>query len=772
MDNCARTGFRVLFTSMLLALTAACGGGGGGGNDEPTVKSIAVTPALPSLPKGSTLSFRATAVLTDNSTKDVTTQVTWSSSNTAVATINAAGLATAVAASTSPALIKAALGTLVASTPLTVTEAQITRVEIEPASPSVAKGLSKQLKATAVFTDSTTQDVTETATWQSADSGIATIDADGLLAGVAVGSTPISASFGTKTGTATATVTAAALTTIQVEPGSASLPAGGFTLQFKAIGLFSDNSSSDITSQVVWSSSDSAKATIGNADDTKGLATSTDTTGTSNIVASLGTVNSSAATLTVTAATLSSIQVEPASLTLALGRSRQFSATAMFSDDSTSDVTKLVTWASSNLAVATISNANGSRGLSVSQGVGTSDITAVLKEVTSAAATVTVTNAQLVSLVVSPATEILPKGFNRQYQATGTFSDGSVSDVSDSVTWVSSNSNVATISNAADTRGIARGGAAGSTTITAVSGSVDGSTSLTVTDALLESLTVAPATASIPLGTTQAFTATGEFDDGFEMDVTTQVTWMSADNNVVTVSNAADTAGVATSRAQGGPIAITATRSGTTITGAAELSVSSAAVVALTVQRDSSPCLAPTEPSDTDTSLPLGFSAGFLACAEYTNGQIRDVTGQALWSTQAAAVATVSNEAASKGIASPVAEGRTVVVATLSGKSDSSPVQVTSASLTALAVTPAGQTMLNGGPSIQYVATGTFSDGALLRVTRHTTWSASSDSVSMSNAPGSQGLASPGRNVLLSETVTISAVRDAITGTTTLTRAP
>jgi trimeric autotransporter adhesin len=61
-----------------------------------TLSSIAVTPANPSIPDGTTQEFKATGTYTDGSTQDVTTVVSWSSSNLVVATINRTGLATGV----------------------------------------------------------------------------------------------------------------------------------------------------------------------------------------------------------------------------------------------------------------------------------------------------------------------------------------------------------------------------------------------------------------------------------------------------------------------------------------------------------------------------------------------------------------------------------------------------------------------------------------------------------------------------------------------------
>jgi hypothetical protein len=66
-----------------------------------TLKSIAVTPASPSIVKGATQQFTATGTYSDGSTQNITTSVTWTSGTTSVATINSGGLATGVAAGTS-----------------------------------------------------------------------------------------------------------------------------------------------------------------------------------------------------------------------------------------------------------------------------------------------------------------------------------------------------------------------------------------------------------------------------------------------------------------------------------------------------------------------------------------------------------------------------------------------------------------------------------------------------------------------------------------------
>src|SRR5206468_74943 len=86
-----------------------------------TLTSIAVTPANPSIAKGTTQQFTATGTYTDSTTQNLTSQVTWVSATPSVATITAAGLATGVATGTST--ISATLTGITGTTVLTVTAA-------------------------------------------------------------------------------------------------------------------------------------------------------------------------------------------------------------------------------------------------------------------------------------------------------------------------------------------------------------------------------------------------------------------------------------------------------------------------------------------------------------------------------------------------------------------------------------------------------------------------------------------------------------------------
>lgn len=84
-----------------------------------TLQAISVTPAGASIPVGSTQQYTATGSFSDGSTADITNQVTWTSSDISVASIDAAGLASAVSEGTTT--IRATSGAIVDSTTLTVT---------------------------------------------------------------------------------------------------------------------------------------------------------------------------------------------------------------------------------------------------------------------------------------------------------------------------------------------------------------------------------------------------------------------------------------------------------------------------------------------------------------------------------------------------------------------------------------------------------------------------------------------------------------------------
>src|SRR6266852_1705452 len=108
-------------TIVLLAGFAGCGGGKTSVQTpaSPVLTAMVVTPAAVGLTIGANQQFIATGQYQDGTTKNLTSQVAWSSSASSIATISSGGRATTLAAGTSS--ISAALGGVSGSTTLSVT---------------------------------------------------------------------------------------------------------------------------------------------------------------------------------------------------------------------------------------------------------------------------------------------------------------------------------------------------------------------------------------------------------------------------------------------------------------------------------------------------------------------------------------------------------------------------------------------------------------------------------------------------------------------------
>jgi len=226
-----------------------------------------------------------------------------------------------------------------------------------------------------------------------------------------------------------------------------------------------------LTGLATWTSSQTSSVTIGIH---TGFA-STITPGTATITAAYQGKSNSTATVIVTQFPLSSISVSPATVTIPQTVATQFTATGTFSDGSQQNLTSYATWATNPSSVATIATLGIATGISPGQAF----VTAVFAGIVSPTPTnpqLTVTNATITSIAVTPANASVTVGAPVTYKAVGTFSDQSHVDLTSLVTWTSSDVTVATIA----TTGVASTVKPGSVTITATFNGVSGTTNLTV----------------------------------------------------------------------------------------------------------------------------------------------------------------------------------------------------------------------------------------------------------------------------------------------------
>ncbi|MBU0676397.1 MAG: Ig-like domain-containing protein [Proteobacteria bacterium] len=637
---------KLWFIALLLAVfVSGCGGGGTEHWDEPqgaTLVSIGVTPATSSIPMGISQQFIATATYSDGTSSDVTAVASWTSGTSSVATVGSAtGLATGVAVGTS--VITADFKGSTASATLTVTTVTLSSIAVTPATATVVPGLTKSFVATGTYSDGTTYDLSNTVVWSSDNTVVATVlSTTGVATGASTGSAKITATLGATSGFGTLTVTTATLSSIAVTPATATV-VPGLTKSFVATGTYSDGTTHDISNTVVWSSDNTAVATVLS---TTGVATGV-STGSAKITATLG-ATSGYGTLTVVAATLSSIAVTPATATVVPGLTKSFVATGTYSNGTTHDISNTVVWSSDNTAVATVLSTTG-----VATGVstGSAKITATLGT-TSGFGTLTVAAATLSSIAVTPAMATVEAGLTKSFVATGTYSDGNTADISNLVAWSSDNTAVATV---LSTTGVATGVSTGSAKITATLGATSGFGTLTVAAATLSSIAVTPAAATVGAGLTQPFVAWGTYSDSNTVDISNLVAWSSDNTTVATVLS---TTGVATG-VSSGSAKITATLGANS--GYGTLTVTTVTLNSIAV----TPATATVEP---------GFTKSFIATATYSDYSTADISNMVEWSSDNTLVATVLS---TTGVATGVSSGSAQITATLGANSGSGTLTVT-----------------------------------------------------------------------------------------------
>ena len=166
------------------------------------------------------------------------------------------------------------------------------------------------------------------------------------------------------------------------------------------------------------------------------------------------------------------------------------------------------------------------------------------------------------------------------------------------------------------------------------------------TPATLVSISVAPTTANIETGATQAFTATGHYDDATTDDLTFDVTWASSNTGTASINSS----GIATGQGEGAA-GISASLDGVT---------SNAAT--LNVTDPPPPTLESITVAPGSVTLAVGESQALTATGNYSDSSTQDLTAQAAWSSSNTGVAAVAG-----GVVTAAANGAASVTASFDG---------------------------------------------------------------------------------------------------------
>src|SRR3989442_540148 len=421
------------------------------------VASVLVSPTAPNAYVGG--SVQLTATPKDANGNPLSGRaVSWTTSNSAVATVSAGGLVTGlvVGSATITATSEGQSGTAA----VTVSTVPVASVVVSPASANMSVGGTTQLSATPKDAAGNVL-AGRLVTWTSSSSAIATVSAGGLVSGAAVGSATITATSEGRSASATITVANLPVASVLVSPTAPNMYVGG-SVQLTATPK--DANGNPLSGRAVsWTTSNSAVATVSAGGLVTGLVVGSAT------ITATSEGQSGTAAVTVSTVPVASVVVSPASANMSVGGTTQLSATPK---DAAGNVLagRLVTWTSSSSAIATVS----AGGLVSGAAVGAATITAT-SEGQSASATITVATVPVAAVAMSPATAAVLVGATVQFTATLLDAAGNVLS-GRSVTWASTGPAVATPSST----GLVTGVAPGAVTITATSEGQTGSAAVIV----------------------------------------------------------------------------------------------------------------------------------------------------------------------------------------------------------------------------------------------------------------------------------------------------
>ena len=584
----------------------------------------------------------------------------------------------------------------------------VTELKIFPSESTVEIGEQVEVSAVVTYSDNTTEDVTDQTTWNSMLPTILSLSVspnNSIILGVSTGIGMISANFQGLSSNAMVTVTNASLVGIEVTPVDHTM-AVGVSRNFMATGIFSDATRANITNQVTWSSSDDSIATVSNDQNAKG-SVSGKGVGNATITASYNSITESA-DITIDPSFILSIALTPLNSTVAKSSVVQYMATAQYSGGALVDISSIVNWTSSNTSVASVSNMLGSSGKATALNAGQTTIRASLLGFF-AETTLNVNAATLSSIDISPLSSSAPAGSHAQFNVSGTYSDGSVQDLTEQASWSSSHPLTFSVSNVNGSKGHGVALLAGNATVSASIGGFTASTGFTVSSATLVSIAVNPASISLSIGLGQPLQALGTFSDLSVRDITNEVVWSVANPALATVSNAFGSIGQLVPKALGVTNIIA---SSGIVTGATVLTGTNATLLSISLA-----------PASVGTAL--GQIQKLVATGLYSDGSTADITNLVTWATTTPTLVNPSNALGFNGFIYSLAQGVANVTASLGVVSQNTSVTVSSPDLLSITVTPnTGAIIVLGNK--QFKAMGLYTDGVSRDITTLVTWTENS----------------------------------------------
>ena len=618
----------------------------------------------------------------------------------------------------------------------TTSNPSLSRIEVTPSQPSLAKGTALTLTATGIYSDNNRRALTDEVTWLSSNNTTATVSVNGEIAALNAGLVTVQASLDGITGNTELTITNATLSWLELNPDSVQL-AKGTRHQLALIGHYSDGSTQDVSEQANWIITDNSIASLPDPLTADNLWLTGLTVGSTQLSVSLGAVNTQI-DVDVTAASLVQLIISPDTPDLPLGTTLQLSALGLYSDGHNQDLTQQVSWNSTDSGILGVDES----GLIQPLSIGSTTVTATLAGISSNR-TVNISDALLTSIELSAVSNNLPLGNSQPLLALGHYSDGSLQNITEQVTWQSTPVDRLAISNAAGSRGLATAVTTGSVTVTATLGAITGTLALSNSAATLSSIDVSPLSARLAIGTQENFVATGRYSDGSIQDISEHVSWTTTDASIAATSNVANAQGQTLALTQGSTT-VSATLNG--VSGDATLAVTAAQLLSINVV-----------PSG--LTLPVGLRQTLHAEGNFSDGSIQILDDTVRWESDTPSTAAVNN-----GEINPLQPGSTRISASLDGISGNTTVTVNNATLSSLQINPSSQS-LAVDTETQLQAIALYSDGSQWDATTQVIWnSADSNRLRVDNSPDRHGHLT----ALLSGDIIVSVSLGGVSANTTI----
>ncbi len=738
-------------------------------NSDSNIAGMEITPYNPVLTFGEVFQLNADTLSFDKAKTPIKSDITWKSNDDKIATVDESGKLTAI--ESGKVLVTAIHREWQASVLVTIKPKGVTlnAIKLSPDNPTLYLAQRQPFTALGIYSDGSTENLTGRVKWESSKTDDISIDEKSGIAQVKTKNggditAKIFVETSTKTfpdvtGKATVTVNSATLDSISINPDKATL----YLQQTKSLiaeGKYSDNGIADITDQVTWSSMDENHVKIIQPGVIQGVAEGDEAI--KVVYTPEGKQEKEAlADITVESASLERITITPEAGSMMLYESKPFQAIGIDSNDKEHLLDVDVMWVSENPEIVYI---NPESGLAEAMKAGETTITVTDMTTKMRSSTkISVSDQKLTSLVVTPEEFTIYEGLSRQLTATGTYADGTEINLTQSAVWHVDLTGVTTGKvQLGPEKGMVTGEASTQKAKIKVIATIDGDTATSeveVSSTKPHDIKISPEKATVSIGATVSYTAVAEYKQGSYpsefFPIIKGAEWSVDKPELATINKETGELTAVDKIPDKQPVTVTVTFNTVTSKTAAEITILDAALDKLQILSNSD-----------DLSFVIGGKRQLSAIGVFTDGLSMDMTTQngVEWSTDKPDILEVIPSGENAGQVTAKSKGEAVITVSkgeVKGTMTYQVVDAADAKLEEITITPAVPEVPNG-TSVNFTATGKYSDDKERDITESVEWVSSDLTVATITQKGVAETLTQGK------TTTITAKLDGEETNTTL----